>query len=419
MIVRNSLSLSRKILLGIGGVAVGTTIVLAVAEEGSRPAASLPATEEKHAQESRGARVLAASTPSSPWKRKLVGGYRLEYPFARGALAVARWDAAGNPKTIYVVGHMNTHEIVEFTLPAPGKGSDPNQWPVVKPTRTIPPWWPVEQENVVAVYANDLAWYQDKLWVAPRGFYDLRNAADLTLYPWSPTRGPQPPETISGTPERVFSGFVKRRPGEPPYLGGGGYESGTTAPGLVSAGPSLAVRVGGSRAIQALEYPGYYETPGANLEHWNLRAPRDPDYRAGGDSWVAWKPRNGEGRWASDQIFGGGLVLPEGVHYWALHGVGMTDYNLQFRDCPTDTFTEFGKNVVYVYGREFETDPSKRPTLRGVREFPLFDRKPRLCGGSHTVAGRELGPDGTVYLMVRNAWASDLYRTDPVLTIWH
>lgn len=313
---------------------------------------------------------------------------------------------------------MQTDEIVEFTLPSPGQGSDPSRWPVVQPTRTIQPWWPARPPETFGVYANDLAWYLGQLWVAPRAFYDLRAGQDLTLYPWSPTDGPQTPETISGLPERVFSGFIKRGPGESPYIGGGGYESGTTGPGLVSAGPSLAIRAGGG-AHRVLDYPGYYETPGPSMEYWNLRAPRDADYIAGGgDTWVSWEPRGGEGRWASDRIYGGGLLLPEGVYYWALQGVGETDYFLQRRGCYPDTFTEFGKNVVYVYSREFESDPSRRPSLIRSQEFELFDRKPYLCGGSHAVVGRERGPDGAVYLMVRNAWTSGFYQADPVLTIW-
>ncbi len=370
------------------------------------------------------------------FNRQLAGGWRLVGPYYRGALALTDWDTNGNPRRAYVAGSMDqsaTHHIAEFFLPAPGAGTNPNSWPVVRPNRTIAPWWPSELPSVFGIYAYGLAWHQGKLWVSPRGFYDIRTPIQpLALYPY----GEAPimvrdPRTNGPLLEKWGWGFVKHgRPGEFPYLGGGGYESGTTGPGLVSAGPTLAVPVNSGEAVTVLDYgQGYYESPGASLEHWNKRCPRDPDYAIPQDGWLAWKPRERpdpagmtgtklEGRWCCDRIYGGGLVLPEGVCYWALTGIGEVDYFWQRRGCYPDTFTQTGKNRLYVYDRSFEQDLSRRLQLLGWQDFPLFDATPWLCGSSHCVAGQELGPDGAVYLSIRSAWASAQYRVDPAIGIW-
>jgi hypothetical protein len=72
--------------------------------------------------------------------------------------------------------------------------------------------------------------------------------------------------------------------------------------------------------------PGPNSSSGISARHVS------PNYfvEGHGDSWVGWEPRtiNGvrQGRWASDGIEGGGLLLPDGLEVLAAHGPGELKY---------------------------------------------------------------------------------------------
>ncbi len=266
---------------------------------------------------------------------------------------------------LWMVGHAQRQEILEFDLPPMGSGSE-SSWPIVSHSRVIQRFWGTG-------YAHGLCFFRGKLWVSPRVFYDQppQSEENLIIYAADGDQIALPYK------RQIFSGFVKRGPGLDPYIGGGGYESGQGT----SSGPSLATLNG-----QVLIQYGWPGTPGGNLEFWNQRAPREPNYTVGGaakDGWVGWEPRvvGGElqGRWASDRIYGGGLVLSDGVTYWPWMATGgPLDYAYQ-----TYTFVGDSDNRTYEY----------RYTPQG--QFVSYHRRFELG----VITGQELGPDGKVYLV--------------------
>lgn len=299
--------------------------------------------------------------------RQLTGGWRFPFDYQRGAIAIDF-----STMTLYMVGHSQRQEVQVYNLPPMGTGTDQSKWPLVFPSRVIPRFWGTGN-------AYGLIFWKGKLWVSPRVFYDQPPSSEdnLTLYA-------EDGATINLPYKRqIFSGFVKRGPGLDPLIGGGGYESGLGT----ASGPSLATLDG--KEILRYQWLG---SPGANLEFWNTRAPRDPDYLplktgtgnttpVAQDDWIGWIPRvvNGklEGRWASDRVYGGGLVLPEGVTYWTLMGTGNLDYAWQ-----TLTFGDYATDKTYEY----------RYSLDG--KFLSYTPRPDLG----YIVGQELGPDGAVYL---------------------
>src|ERR1041385_1560094 len=182
---------------------------------------------------------------------------------------------------------------------------------------------------------------------------------------------------------RGAGGRVKGGPARGPWCGGGGYSSGQGA----TMGPTLCDPTGAVK----IDY-GWPSLPGAHLEHWNERAPREPNYYPVNhiDGWWAWEPRtvNGvlQGRWASDRIMGGGLWLPEGICYWPTMGTGDLD-------CHRQT-TTFGLDVLNQCWR-YTYDPLTF-SLTGYSRMPE----------DYPVGGQEIGPDGKVYLCRLNVWGT-------------
>jgi hypothetical protein len=314
----------------------------------------------------------------------LLGGWHFPYGYQRGAIAIDF-----SRMKLWMVGHVQVEQtaILEYDLPAMGSGPDPNSWPVVGVSRTISNWWPGAQG-----YGHGLIFWRGKLWVSPRVFYaqpgDGNVDTPLTLFA-------QDGETMTfpNLKRQEFSGFVKRGPGLDPLIGGGGAESGQ---GTI-AGPTLATL--GGQVLITYGRNAQVTLPGANLENWNRRAPRPPNYRplrtgtlltvpVPEDSWIGWIPRvvNGElqGRWAADRIFAGGLALPEGITYWPWMGTGDLDYVRQ-----TYTFANGPDNRTYEY------------RYSGNGEFQGYYARPDLG----LITGHELGPDGSVYLVDEaNGW---------------
>jgi len=255
------------------------------------------------------------------------------------------------------------------------------EWPALTPIRIIPGWWP-DAEG----YGNGLAYFDGTLWVGTRVFYDQAPTPTLTYYAMDGRT-----RTIQ-LPRQRFGGFVKRGAGLEPYVGCGGYQSGQGS----CSGPTMALMDG--TVLISHEWPGL---PGENLENWNLRAPREPNYWPIGhiDSWVSWEPRvvNGvlEGRWASDRVLSGGLVLPEGICYWCRMGVGETDYNNQLY-----TFTTDEKTYKYVYDKN---------------TYQLIDWTEVQLG---RIGGQEIDNLGRVYLCETNAWKSGQYQVDCAVRVY-
>lgn len=297
--------------------------------------------------------------PPSTGSRQLLGGWNFPFDWQRGAIAI---DFSS--MTLYMVGHSQRQEILEFALPPMGTG-DESTWPLVQPSRVIQRFWSTGN-------AYGLAIFRGTLWVAPRVFYDQPPSSEenLTLYA-------QDGETISLPYKRqVFAGFVKRGPGLDPFIGGGGYDSGQGT----RSGPSLATLDG--QILLEYGWPGH---PGDNLEHWNERAPREPNYSVKTDDWVGWQPRiiNGElqGRWASDRIYAGGLAIGDQVLYWPWMAAQGDAYPLDYA-YQTYTFAADGDNRTYEY------------TYTAQGQFVSYQRRFELG----VIAGQELGPDGLIYL---------------------
>jgi hypothetical protein len=318
----------------------------------------------------------------------LLGGWRLQQPGEpQGSIAI---DFSSMKL------YLGSGNVQVFNLPAMNTGGL-NSWPRLSPASSIARWWPSSQSGAQHVYPNGLVFWQNKLWVAVRGFYTVDPAATMPMTIYA-----QDGQTIAiNLPQQKFSGFVKRGPGLDPLIGGGGYESGQGS----QSGPSLAT-LSGQRLIE-YQWPGL---PGSNLENWNQRAPRDTNYYPSDhgirrDYWVAWEPRtvNGQlqGRWASDMVFGGGLALPDGITYWPWQGVGPLDYALQ-----EPTFGKITQTSVYRY------DPNS---------YQFVDYKLWPDTTFAPVKGQELGPDGKIYLSVINQWwgqgTTDLW-TDVAIKVY-
>ncbi len=282
-----------------------------------------------------------------------------------------------------MAGHSQRNEIMVYDLPERGTGTDPSQWPIVEASRLIPSFW-------TGGYANGVAFMNGKLWVSPRTFYDTSPPPDMTLF------AEDGEKIVVALPRQSFSGFVKSADGSL-MLGSGGYESGQGS----CSGPSLA-KMDGTPLIR-FGWPG---TPGTAFENWNLRCPREPNYYPINhtNDWVAWEPQPGsdgvmQGRWASDRVLGGGLVLPEGICYWAYMGTGELSYARQ-----SETFGDEVNNRTYKYVFDKSTYQLKSWEL-------VAPTNVRVCG-------QDVGPDGKVYLNVSNVWSSGRWQADPALHVY-
>jgi hypothetical protein len=348
--------------------------------------------------------------PPSVGSRQMVGGWQLPKDLA-GPLAIdfttmrARVSAGST--------------IQEFQLPPMGTGSDSSKWPMAQLVNTVPAWWrdvmvahlqadmaviaaqmdalraDVAHDHTAELmalgtqhsvlnyrlgydpwnaYTSGLLLWRGKYWAAPKVYYDT--APPLTMQIIA-----EDGETLTLPLQRqAFAGFVKRGPGQDPYIGCGGDESGQGG----ACGPTLAKMDG----TVLITYGRPFDLGPIDAENrpanWNQRAPRPPNYTCawGVDSWVAFNPRviNGvlEGRWAAERVYGGGLVLPEGdVCYWARLALGNIDYGWQM-----STFVPETQRRTYEYRYDATTFAFKNYQLTGLGQ----------------VGGQELDADGRVYL---------------------
>jgi hypothetical protein len=310
----------------------------------------------------------ATPPPPPPVTRTLLGGWRLRQGYARGGIAIDF-----NSMRVGMIGHAQRNEVVEFDLPEMGVGDDPAAWPQVNKSAVVPGWW-------ARGYGNDIEYRDGKRWVAPRIFYAIGANVhpDLILYAED---GEQYRVDAEGPgDQQKYAGLCR---GRPDVLTAGGYESGQGT----SSGANIIDRATGL-IRQKYEWPA---SPGANLEFWNLRAPRPANYWPvnNTDSWVAWNPREIDGtiqgRWACDRIFGGSYADLNGdivFHCWL--GVGDINYSRQ-----NETFAASNETWEYRY------DGS-------TYELKSYSHRPDLG----KIVGRELGPDGRLYLCEADVWKS-------------
>lgn len=312
--------------------------------------------------------------PPSGGVRERRGGWIFPIEWAGARIAINH-----ETREIYVSGHDQQDDIHVCDLPAQMGTGAPSTWPHLVVKKTIPKWW-VAIENIGPMYANGLAFFRGKVWAAPKVAYATGPGQFDGLLILSSPDGDRIDVPLN---RQRFSGFVKRA-GKEPLIGAGGYASGQGS----CSGPSLGT-MDGQRLI---EY-GWPAKPGPNMEFWNDRAPREPNYwsEGHGDEWIGWEPRtiNGvrQGRWASDMICGGGLFLPDGIKYWPLMGIGELKYGYQ-----SYGFAAEGNVRTYEY-----TYPVAVLDQPGdYRQSPSFQMV-----GMGLVLGQEVAPDGTVYLSER------------------
>ena len=335
--------------------------------------------------------VAAVSTPAHHGNRllpedfHLLGGWRVAMPFCGGGLAI---DSKN--KRFFTNGFGSADEIMEFSLMQPnpktgaveevkmGKGDNVAKWPRLDPVKKYTRFWE-------GGYAGGLFYEDNCLWVSPRKFYDTSPPLEFSLYGKDLTTGEVKTKLVK-LPRAAFGGgFVKAKGGKlaNTLLGCGGYESGQ---GSV-AGPTLATADG--KILINQKNHGTSEFSQRELRPANYW-PKDHE-----NGWMALEPQNGVGRWACDRIHAGGIWTPRGICYWPLLGVGDIDYQRQ-----SETFGASTETWLYTY------DPKTYDKV----EFNLWKY-------GH-VQGQEMGPDGLVYLLVRNMWQSALYKVDSVIMVF-
>jgi len=299
---------------------------------------------------------------------RLIGGWRVPQEFSRGGLAID-WTN----RRLFAGGAANDGKINEFELSNIGTGESVSNWPVLQKVTTHNNYW---GRGV----AGGLRFESGTLWVSPRVHYDTA-PTNLALHGKNLTTG-----QVTSIPTSLFmpkfgGGFIKGH--TETLVGCGGYESGQ---GSVS-GPTCA-KVDGTVLLDQANH---------GTLSWDAREKRPASYSVASDSWVGLAPRNGEGRWASDVMLGGGIWLPNGLCFWPRLGTGLLDYSLQ-----SECFAQIGKVENWFYSYDAES-------FSGVQFEPWTHGK---------VHGHEVGPDGLVYLLIADSWKSGMYHVDSTVKVF-
>lgn len=332
-----------------------------------------------------GLRVATLENTALPSKRvtasdfELLGGWRIRQEFARGGLAID-WTM----RRLFSSGHSNENIIHEYQLPdSYGTGPDVLQWPELRRVRTHQNFWGDEPGGWGHGWSGGIQVKDGILWVSPKVYYDSAPKR-LVIYGKDLLTGEKHRIATTLQSPAFGGGFVKGKADM--LLGCGGYESGQGA----VYGPTLA----------KLDSTILLNQPSLNEGTWENRTPRPPNYfvEPGEPSWLGMNPRNGEGRWCSDRVYGGGLWLDRGLCYWPILGTGSLAYKYQ-----TEMFS-IGENKE---GWFYTYDPTSL-----AKSSVKFEKWPH-----GQVNGCEVGPDGLVYLHTRNEWAS-YYKVDPAVKIF-
>src|SRR6266542_1320234 len=75
------------------------------------------------------------SARSAATNRRLLGGWRVAEEFARGAIAIDF-----TRMKLWMIGHAQRNEVLEYDLPAMGTGSDVAAYPRVDAVKRTAPW---------------------------------------------------------------------------------------------------------------------------------------------------------------------------------------------------------------------------------------------------------------------------------------
>ncbi|MFO7902082.1 MAG: hypothetical protein R6U98_05440 [Pirellulaceae bacterium] len=311
-----------------------------------------------------------AQSRLKPHNFKLIGGIRIKQDFAEKGLAIDFERGR-----IFAAGHAQRNEIHEYKLPEIGSGESVTAWPVAPRVATHERFW--DTGNARGLQVRD-----GKLYVSTKVFYDMK-PGPVNISSKDLSTGETDRFEIPSLGKGAFGGgFVKGHPTEW-LIGCGGYESGQ---GSV-AGPTCA-RVDGTKLLNQVNHGSMV---------FGSREVREPNYWPKGrvNSWPALNPVDGVGQWACDRVYGGGIWHRRGLCFWAIMGVGEIDYSRQ-----SETFTKAQKVYLYTY------DPT---TYKDVEytEWPYG-----------AVIGQDIGPDGKIYLLIRNAWKGGRYKTGAAIHVF-
>jgi hypothetical protein len=319
---------------------------------------------------------------------ELLGGWRINQPFARGGLAID-WTT----RRLFTSGPANENYIIEYALPSDyGVGSNVLNWPVLTYVRQHPNFW---GENIWAPgvgwgegYSGGIKIENGVLWVSPKVFYETAPKL-LTLYGKVLATGEILKKHTTLSQPAFGGGFVKGH--AEPLLGCGGYES---SQGIMW-GPTCARE----DSSLILSYPTI------NNRTWDGVPPRAPNYfiEPGNPAWLGDNPRivNGvlEGRWACDRVHGGGIWHPHGMCYWGLMGTGSLSYAYQ-----TEMFSLGENKECYLYTYDAQT------FSKSSVQYTKWNHG--------LVEGNEIDSAGNVYLHCRNQWSSGMYKVDAAVKIF-
>ena len=328
---------------------------------------------------------------------KLVGGIRLKEPFSGGGLAIDFERGF-----IYQGGHDQKDDVILYQMPDIGSGepgANHANWPIAERVGPLPTRFWVEQpwgtNQNLSDHNNGLMIYGGKLWVSSRIKYDAVGTNRSMILCSSDGDRIAVPLDRAG----FGGGFIK---GHPEWLiGCGGYRSGSGS----KAGPTVA-RIDGTILLDQVGF--------GNMD-FSKRTPRPSGSWpvTGKDEWYGFIPRLngvpvsredalngvGIGAWNSDSIFDGGVWTNRGLCFWAMLGFGELDYKFQ-----SEQFAANGASRPYLYTYDPETF---------ARDSVQYEEWP--WGQIH---GCEIGPDGKLYLMRRNAWKGGMYTVDSAIYVF-
>ena len=346
----------------------------------------------------------------------LLGGWHIAEPYAGGHLNGGGLAVDWGTRTLYVyVNNPNAGRVgvAVFDLPEPGIGTEEN-WPVIRPRDFIQPWWESDNPQSQGSFCQGLLWDEGKLWAVTRDFYPTIPVNTTIVKATDGTR------RVYNVPRQGYGNFAKFFGGGH-WLACGGHETGQ---GSID-GPTLADLAGRVR----LTYSSLLDTPGPDNEFWDTVAPRFPDHYPVNpafppgqdrvDYWLAWNPRDVgrglEGRWASDHVDSGALILLNGGYLcWPLWGTGALDYRNQLTSgSPVFAASwDLHRTAVYVYV----------PDGNGDYFLAVFDYWPDSQGNPmrNPVRGCDFGPTADEFILLEcNAWSEVLpWNTEARLRLY-
>lgn len=312
---------------------------------------------------------------------ELTGGYRIAQDFARCGMAI---DFAS--RRVFASGHAQQNVIHEYALPDKlGTGPNVMNWPILRRVKTHQNFWGDEPGGWGHGFPGGQKVTDGVLWISAKVYYETA-PKKLTLYGKNLTTGEilRKPTTLS---QPAFGGgFIKGA--NESLLGCGGYESGQGA----VVGPTCAKEDSTILLNQA----------SLNYGNWENKAPRPPNYSIAPNnpSWVGESPRNGEGRWCCDRVYGGGIWRTNGLMYWAILGIGLLSYAHQSEVFSIGDTTK--ECWLYTY------DPKTF-----AKSSVAFEKWPHGM-----VHGQDIDSEGTIYLHTRDEWSSGMYKVDSAIKVF-